>query len=136
MAEKSNKKGIAFKILLILFFPVGICYFLVWALKKLVVMADSSHYDDDVASDRERMEFTLAGEPGQEVRNYLAEGVKVDMEYSPDRDMHTVTSGNDYVGYIDRRNAKAYEAFSPTTAYVKKIETIDGRCVVTIITFK
>ena len=134
---KVRKNDVLFKILLVLFFPVGICYFLTWALKKLIVMSDSGKYEDDIESDRERREFVLAGIPSNEAKGYLKEGVKLDMEYSPGRDMHTITTaGNEYVGYIDRRNAKEYEAFSPTTAYVKKVDLVDDKYVVTAIMFK
>ena len=136
MKKEINKKNLTFKILLCVFFPVGICYFLIWAFKKLIVMADSGQYENDLDSDRERMEFVLAGEPENDVQSYLSEGVKLDIEYSPDRDMHTVTSGTDYVGFIDRRDTRRYEAFSPTSYYVKKTETVNGKIAVTIIVFK
>ena len=104
-------------------------------MKKLIVMADSGQYEKDVDSDRERMEFVLAGEPENDVKGYLAEGVKVDIEYAPERDMHVVTSGPDYVGFIDRRDVRRYEEFSPTSYYVKKTETVNGKIAVTIIVF-
>lgn len=135
MKKEINKKDLTFKILLCIFFPVGICYFLVWALKKLIVMVDSGQYENDVDSDRERMEFVLAGEPENDVKGYLAEGVKLDIEYAPERDMHVVTSGPDYVGFIDRRDVRRYEEFSPTSYYVKKTETVNGKIAVTIIVF-
>ena len=135
--RKTSVNDIIFKVLLVLFFPIGIAYFITWALKKLIVMADSGKYEADLESDRERKEFVLAGVPSNDAKDYLKEGVKLDMEYSPERDMHTITtSGDEYVGYIDRRNAREYEEFSPTTAYVKSVELIDERYVVTAIMFK
>lgn len=136
MKKEINKKDLTFKILLCIFFPVGICYFLVWLFKKIIVMADSGRYEKDVDSDRERMEFILAGEPGDGVRGYLSEGVRLDVEYHPESDMHVVTSGTDYVGYIDRRDARKYEEFSPTDYYIKKTESINNKYAVTIIVFK
>ena len=136
MKKEINKKDLTLKILLIIFFPVGICYFLVWLFKKIIVEADKGKYENDLNSDRERDEFVLAGEAGDGVLGYLSEGVKLDIEYNPDRDMHTVTSGDDYIGYIDRRDVRRYEALSPTSYYIKKIESINNKNSVTIIVFK
>ncbi len=136
MKKEINRKNLTFRILLCIFFPVGICYLIVWALKKLIVMADSEKYEQDLESDRERMEFVLAGEPEHDVQSYLSEGVRLDIAYSPERDMHTVTSGQDYVGYIDRRDTRRYENFSPTSYYVKNVESINNKIAVTIIVFK
>lgn len=134
--KEINKKDLISRILLVVFFPVGICYFLVWAFKKLIVAADSGKYEKDLDSERERMEFKLAGEPGDGVRGYLSEGVRLNAEYQPERDMHVVMSGDDYVGYIDRRDARRYEEFSPTDFYIKSVESVDNKNVVTMIAFK
>lgn len=136
MKKEINKKDLTFRILLIIFFPIGICYLIVWALKKLIVAADSGKYEKDLDNERERMEFRLAGEPGDGVRGYLSEGVRLNVEYQPERDMHIVMSGDDYIGYIDRRDARRYEEFSPTDFYIKAAESIGGKNVITMIAFK
>ena len=97
---------------------------------------DSGKYEKDLDSERERMEFRLAGEPGDGVRGYLSEGVRLDVEYHPERDMHVVTSGDDNIGYIDRRDARRYEEFSPTDFYIKAAESVSGKNVITMIAFK
>ncbi len=131
-----SKKDMVTKILYVIFFPLGIAKLILWAVKKAATAGDIAQYNDAVDSDRERISFKLAGLPDDEAKGYLAEGVKLDFEFNDASNMHTIRSGQDYVGYIDPRDVKAFEKFFPEEGYVEKFEYIDEEPKVTAIFFK
>ncbi len=131
-----SKKDVVTFILYVIFFPLGIAKLLLWAFKKTATANDIAQYNEAVESEMERMSFLLAGIPDDEAKGYLAEGVKLDFELSDESSMITIRSGQDYIGYIDPRNVKAFEKFFPTEGYVEKFEYVDNEPKVTAIFFK